>query len=419
MNSSNPHVRDHAEASESLDELDHRRLIQAYDLGHIEPHSPGLIHWHPNGVRVLQRLEAFVRGIHQAHGYQEVRSPALLSRQLWEKSGHWDKYRDGMFVADGPDEEGAYAVKPMSCPGQIGIYQHRRRSYRELPLRMFEFGQVHRREPSGSLSGWLRLRGFVQDDSHVFLAVDQLQEVVKGFVDMVGQAYPAFGFERWRWRLSLRPEQRAGADSLWDEAENRLRQVCQDLGLEVEECPGEGAFYGPKLEAVLEDRLGRQWQCGVVQVDFVLPERFDLAYQGADGSDNHRPVLVHHAVLGSLERWLAISLEHNGRLPDWMAPIMVGVCPIGAEQENAAHDLAKQLESVGVSAMVVANDPLKGRLRSLAEAKVPVWAVLGAREVEGESVSVRRHDGVASVCDAQGWVDRMARLQKNRRDWHP
>lgn len=402
-----------------LEDNDHRRLIQVYDLGHTNPQSPGIIHWHPNGVKVLQRLEAFVRRLHVQRGYQEVRTPALLSRQLWEQSGHWEKYRQAMFVADGPDGEGAYAVKPMSCPGQIDIYRHRRRSYRELPMRLFEFGQVHRREPSGALSGWLRLRGFTQDDSHVFLAVDQLDQVVADFVGMVGQAYPAFGFQKWKWRLSLRPERRAGSDLLWNEAETRLRQVCARLGLEVEECPGEGAFYGPKLKAVLEDRLGRQWQCGVVQLDFVLPERFDLAYQGRDGRDDHRPVVVHHAVLGSLERWLAISLEHNGRLPDWMAPVIVGVCPVGAEQNEAAHDLVARLDEVGVSARVWSDDPLKGRLRELAQAKVPVWAVLGRREVEHGDVSVRRAQGEAVVCNVEGWVARMGRIQRQRGEWRP
>lgn len=403
----------------SPDELDHRRLIQAYDLGHIEQHSPGLIHWHPNGVRSLKRLESFVRQLHRRHGYEEVRTPTLLSRQLWERSGHWDKYRQGMFVAGGADGEDVYAVKPMSCPGQIAIYQHKRRSYRELPLRLFEFGQVHRLEPSGSLSGWLRLRGFTQDDSHVFAATEHLQEVVADFVNMVGEAYPAFGFERWKWKLSLRPEKRVGSDTLWDEAENRLRQACESLGLEAEECPGDGAFYGPKLEVVLEDRLGRQWQCGVVQLDFALPERFDLSHQGADGRDDHRPILVHHAVLGSLERWIAICLEHNGRLPDWMAPIMVGICPVGAEQEPAARALAQQLDEAGISAKVLSNDPLKGRLRDLAQAKVPIWAVLGKREVESECVSVRRSDGESVLCHQEGWIGRMARLQRQRREWIP
>ncbi len=382
---------------------DHRRLVQAYDLGHIEEHSPGLIHWHPAGVKVLRKLEGFVRDLHEAQGYEEVRSPALLSRALWEKSGHWQKYRAGMFVAEGADGDSVYAVKPMSCPGQIGIYDHRRRSYRELPLRLFEFGHVHRNEPSGSLSGWLRLRGFVQDDSHVFLAPDQLQQVVESFVSMVSHAYPAFGFQKWRWRLSLRPAMRSGDDALWDEAEGRLRAVCRHLGLDVEECPGEGAFYGPKLEAVLEDRLGREWQCGVVQVDFVLPKQFELHYQGADGLE-HSPILVHHAVLGSLERWLAVVLEHNGCLPDWLAPVAVGVCPISDDQLPQAEAFAHALRAQGVSVVVSAHDPLKGRLRDLAESKVPVWAVIGAREAAAGQVSVRRADGPSQVVEAQEWA---------------
>lgn len=397
--------------------FDHRRLIAAYDLGHIEEHSPGLIHWHPAGVKVLRSLEAFVRQLHEQQGYQEVRSPAMLSKALWEKSGHWAKYRQGMFVADGPDGESAYAIKPMSCPGQIGIYQHRRRSYRELPLPLFEFGHVHRNEPSGSLSGWLRLRGFVQDDSHVFLAPDQLGQVVAGFVRMVSQAYPAFGFSKWRWRLSLRPEQRAGSDEVWDQAEGRLRQVCADLGLEVEECPGEGAFYGPKLEAVLEDRLGRQWQCGVVQVDFVLPKLFGLKYQGEDGSDQHEPILVHHAVLGSLERWLAVSLEHNGALPDWLVPVAVGVCPVGQGQEAAAQALVDRLQQAGVRAEFSAGDPLNKRLRDLAEAKVPVWAVVGAREADSGMVSARRHDGKPVVLPVDQFVEQMALAMLRRQAW--
>ena len=393
--------------------FDHRRLVSAYDLGHIEEHSPGLIHWHPAGVEVLHSLEGFVRGLHQAQGYQEVRSPALLSKALWERSGHWSKYRQGMFVAQGADGDSDYAVKPMSCPGQIGIYQHRRRSYRELPLKLFEFGHVHRNEPSGALSGWLRLRGFVQDDSHVFLAPDQLGQVVENFVQMVSKAYPAFGFHQWRWRLSLRPEQRAGSDAVWDQAEALLRQACEALGLEVEECPGEGAFYGPKLEAVIQDRLGREWQCGVVQADFVLPERFGLRYQGADGSDQHEPILVHHAVLGSLERWLAVVLEHNGCLPDWLCPVAVGVCPVGQDQEAMAAGVVAKLKAVGVRAVLSAGDPLNKRLRDLAEAKVPVWAVIGAREANSGQISVRRHDGKPEVKAVDDWVEEMAQALRH------
>lgn len=401
------------------DDMDHRHLIQSYDLGHIDPHSPGLIHWHRNGTRVLRSLEGFIRDLHLRHGYEEVRSPLLLSRHLWERSGHWNKYREHMFVVEGPDGEEGYAVKPMSCPGHIGIYQHQRRSYRELPLKLFEFGHVHRREPSGALSGWLRLRGFTQDDSHVFASLSQIPNILGGFVNMVKETYPAFGFSKWRWRLSFRPEIRAGSDTLWDEAENRMRQACETLGLEVELVQGGGAFYGPKIEVILEDRLGRDWQCGVVQLDFVLPERFDLKYQGEDGRVDHRPVLVHHAVLGSLERWIAITLEHNGRLPDWMAPVVVGVCPVGAEQELMARELARDLEAAGVHAAVLANEPLGARLRDLAKAKIPVWAVIGPREMAEYAVSVRRYDGKAVVCDTQGWVDRMARCQRDRREWQP
>ena len=385
---------------------DHRDLIAAYDLGHIEPHSPGLIHWHPNGVRVLRRLEHWVRQAHERHGYQEVRTPALLSKSLWERSGHWDKYRAGMFVAQGPDDEAPYAVKPMSCPGQINVYAQRRRSYRELPLRLFEFGSVHRNEPSGALSGWLRLRGFVQDDAHVFLAPDQLNAVVMDFVGMVAELYPKFGFERWSWRLSLRPDVRAGSDAVWDQAEAALRSACAAAGVSPVECPGEGAFYGPKLEVVHEDRLGRSWQCGVVQADFVLPERFDLSY--LDDQDRpQRPILVHHAVLGSLERWLAIALEHAGRLPDALAPVQVGVCPVGAEQEPSARSLVDRLRRAGLHAQVLANDPLGGRVRRLWEAKVPWVAVLGAREVAEGSVSVRHHGGVAEAMGLEAWIERL------------
>ena len=402
-----------------IESHDHRRLVAAYDLGHIEEHSPGLIHWHPPGTAVVRQLEAFVRGLHEEHGYEEVRSPALLSRALWERSGHWEKYRAGMFVAEGPDGDSAYAVKPMSCPGQIGIYQHRRRSYRELPLRLFEFGHVHRNEPSGALSGWLRLRGFVQDDSHIFLEPEQLQQVIAGFVTMVEKAYAAFGFEAWRWRLALRPDQRAGSDAVWDDAESRLRAACANLGLAVEECPGEGAFYGPKLEAVLQDRHGREWQCGVVQVDFVLPKRFGLAYQDAEGCSSREPLLVHHAVLGSLERWLAIVLEHHGALPDWLAPVPVGVCPVGQGQEEAAQRLVLRLREQGVPAHLMVDDSLGKRLRALAEMKVPMWAVVGAREAVADSVSVRRHNGPAAVLPIEEWVREVACCRRERREWRP
>lgn len=384
-------------------EISHRQLIQAYDLGHIEEHSPGMIHWHPNGIKVLNKLKSYVRQLHENHQYLEVSSPIILSKSLWEQSGHWDKYQDGMFVIAEPKNEISYAVKPMSCPGQINIYNHQRRSYRELPLKLFEFGQVHRNEPSGALNGWLRLRGFTQDDSHIFLEQGQLLEVVLDFVKMVEEAYLKFGFDKWKWKLSLRPEKRAGSDAIWDKAEQQLRDVCHQLGLKVEEAPGEGAFYGPKLEAVLEDNLGRQWQCGVVQVDFVLPERFDLNFQNKEGKQE-QPILVHHAVLGSLERWISIVLEHHGRLPEWLVPCPVAICPISKEQKEAALILQQKLKKKGILSKIVADDPISGRLRHLAQEKIPFCIILGKREIENQEISWRAHGINQEIMKEEAWL---------------
>lgn len=366
--------------------IDHRDIVRSLDLGHIQAHSPGLIHWHPGGAWVIGRLEQAIAGLHARHGYQQVRSPMLLARELWEKSGHWDKYAHGMFVARG-GREGEYAVKPMSCPGHIHIYQDKRRSWRELPMRLFEFGHVHRSEPSGALSGWLRLRGFVQDDSHVFCRAEDLDGVVGDFMAMVGQAYGWFGLEVDQWRLALRPGQRIGGDGAWDQAEGLLRAACQRHGIGVSEAPGEGAFYGPKLEASIKDRMGRAWQCGVAQVDFQLPERFELAYQDGQGQ-MARPVMVHHAVLGSLERWLAIVMEHQGGLPDWLSPRQVAVLPVGGGQHEACEHMAAQLRAAGVRAAVVADGPMGGRIREVAEGGWSEFAVVGGREALAGAVCV-------------------------------
>lgn len=372
---------------------DHRELIQAYDLGHIEEHSPGLIHWHPNGQKVLKKLKQIVSNLHEQYKYQEVSSPMILHRSLWEQSGHWDKYQHNMFVAQGgSDEQGQYAIKPMSCPGHISIFKHQNRSYRQLPHRLFEFGHVHRNEPSGALSGWMRLRGFVQDDSHVFAQPNQIAHVVGDLVKMVEHMYRLFGFEQWKWRLSLRPEQRSGSDELWDQAENALREVCAQLNLEVVEAPGEGAFYGPKLEAAVEDRLGRQWQCGVAQVDFVLPQQFDLGYWNDQGAKDV-PVMIHHAVLGSLERWLSIVMEHHGELPDWLHPNPIVLLPISQQQSDFVASLSQQLHARGMEHIVLDDGPIQGRLREADRLAIPNRWVIGAREVEHNSVAVRRfHD---------------------------
>lgn len=388
--------------------VDHRVLLQAMDLAHVEEHSPGVVFWHPPGVSMLRRLENFCRHLHESEGYQEVRSPLLLSRSLWERSGHWQKYREAMYVVN----EGDLALKPMSCPGHLAIFADARRSYRDLPFRLFEFGAVHRQEPSGALSGLFRLRGFVQDDSHVVLARKQIQEGVEAFVRMVEQAYPAMGFERWSYRIALRPEVRSGDDNEWDAAEAALRQAAQRLGLVCEEAPGEGAFYGPKLEVALHDGQGRSWQCGVVQVDFVLPRQFDLSFQNA-GGESERPVVLHHAVFGSLERFVAILMEHHGGLPDGLAPCPVAVCPIGEAQQASARALVAQLRAQGVPARGVEDGPLNGRLRHLAQAQVPVWAILGAREDAQGHVMVRRKD------DPKGRLwERSAWVQKIALAWH-
>ena len=392
---------------------DHRDLVRAHDLGHIQEHSPGLIHWHPAGRRLIKRLQEDIGALHAAYGYEEVASPLIMHRSLWEQSGHWDKYQAHMFVAQGGDQdEGVYAIKPMSCPGHINIYQHRRRSFRELPMRLFEFGHVHRREPAGALSGWMRLRGFVQDDSHVFCAHSHIQQVVREWGEMVQQVYHAFGFSHWSWSLSLRPEHRSGSDAVWDQAEQALRAACVAMDVVVNEKPGEGAFYGPKLEAVLVDRLGRSWQCGVAQLDFVLPQRFDLSYQDSDGSAQV-PVLVHHAVVGSLERWMSIVMEHHGALPDAYAPHVVAVLPISQDQAAAARALADQLQVQGVPAVVLEDGPLPGRLRQADERLIPHRWVLGRRELAEGSISVRvAHDPPQVVPQDQAVADLVARLDR-------
>ena len=302
------------------------------------------------------------------------------------------------------------AIKPMSCPGHIEVFKSRPRSYRELPLKLFEFGHVHRKEASGALSGWLRLRGFVQDDSHVFASLEQLPALIDQFVELVEQAYPKFGFEEWSWKISLRPEQRAGSEEGWDQAERALREACQARGLLVEEKPGEGAFYGPKLEAVLKDRLGRSWQCGVVQVDFVLPDRFELEYQDAKGQWV-RPVMLHHAVLGSLERWLAIVMEHHGGLPDALHPQPVAVLPVSDRHSEKAKEWAKAIEqSIQRPVVILDKGPLKGRLKEADGLMIPWRWVVGDQEQDIKGIgSVRRgHESVQSM-SLEEWVDLVAK----------
>lgn len=396
------------EAIERDPDGDHRHLGQVMDLYHIEEHSPGMVFWHPDGWKLFRVVETYMRRVHEAHGYREVRTPQILNRSLWEKSGHWDKFRSSMFttgaadpvggIADFFDSEPDYAIKPMSCPGHIAVFQHRRRSYRELPYRLLEMGVVHRNESSGSLSGIMRLRQFTQDDAHILCTEDQIVSETANYIEMLGEVYRRFGFDAWTVKLSTRPAVRAGDDALWDKAEHALMNACLQLGVAYEIQPGEGAFYGPKLEFTLHDALGRPWQCGTIQVDFVLPGRFDLGYVGDNGGTTaedgtpHRPVLLHHAVLGSLERFIGILLEHHrGVLPLDLAPVQTVVASISEKSADYAVKVAEVLTRYGVRAEVdVGADKIGAKIRHHFNRKVATVAVVGEREAEADEVNVRR-----------------------------
>lgn len=369
----------------------------ALDLLHFEDHSPGQVFWHPAGAALMRRVEDLLLREHVKEGCLEVRSPMLLDRSLWERSGHWDKYQDSMFLASGRGDKGGrnLALRPMSCPGHILIYSGRPRSRRELPLRLFEFGRVFRNESSGSLAGLMRLRAFEQDDSHVFCAADQVGGVVGAFVALIRRVYSAFGFSEPKWRLSLRPEVRAGSDEAWDKAESALRSACAAEGLSPEAAAGEGAFYGPKLEAVLSDGRGREWQCGVVQADFVLPGRFGLSFLNPDGS-HEVPVLLHRAAVGSLERWIGVLLEKYGSdLPPWLAFEPVRVLAVGKGGDGdaaaeAAERFAASLRGRGVAAGIDASQsPLKAKIKDALSAGVPILAVIGPKEARNGLVALR------------------------------
>lgn len=379
---------------------DHRELARVMDLFHFEEHSPGMVFWHPMGWRVFRAIENYMRRLYEAYSFEEVRSPLALSRVLWEKSGHWEKFRDNIFVVGGletnenedlgnvsPD----YALKPMSCPAHIGIYKARKRSYREMPIRLVEFGMVHRNEPSGTLSGCMRLRQFVQDDAHIFCQEADVKSEIRNFLNMVSEVYKAFGYENFAIKISTRPEKRLGSDELWNKAELLLAEACDSLGYAYELLPGEGAFYGPKIEVSLKDRLGRAWQCGTFQVDFNLPQIFDLAFVNNNGS-LEQPVILHQAVLGSIERWIGILLEnHGGALPLWLAPIQIAVASISEKSVDWAEVIVERLRRIGVRTELIKSDrPISKKIRELSQRKVPLIAVVGEREASDGTVNLRR-----------------------------
>ncbi len=375
---------------EEADKRDHRKLGRELGLFHIEEHSPGMIFWHDKGWALYRTIEAFVRKKISQKGYIEVKTPTLVDKTLWEASGHWEKFRENMFVANS-DEERILCVKPMNCPFHVQIFRQGIKSYRDLPLRMAEFGSCHRNEPSGSLHGIMRIRGFVQDDAHIFCTEDQITSETVAFCDLLKDVYKAFGFTSIAVKFSDRPEKRAGEDATWDKAEGALKEAVVAAGLEYTLNPGEGAFYGPKLEFVLRDAIGRDWQCGTLQVDFVLPERLDASYVAPDGS-KQRPVMLHRAILGSLERFIGILIEeHAGKFPLWLAPVQAVVATITEAADDYAKSVHERLQNAGIRAIIdTSNNKINYKVREHSMAKVPVMLVVGAKEAENQGVSIRR-----------------------------
>ncbi len=381
----------HLHQLEEAERRDHRRIGREMDLFHIQEEAVGSIFWHPKGWKLYRTVEDYMRRRLDASGYDEVRTPQLVDRSLWERSGHWEKYREHMFVATVEDEEKTLALKPMNCPCHVQIFRHGLRSYRELPLRMAEFGACHRYEPSGALHGIMRVRGFTQDDAHIFCTEDQIAGETARFVELLRSVYADFGYDSFRIKFADRPDTRAGDDAVWDRAEAALREACAMAGVDYELNPGEGAFYGPKLEFVLRDAIGRDWQCGTLQVDFVLPERLDAEYVGED-SARHRPVMLHRAILGSFERFLGILIEqYAGRFPLWLAPVQVVVASIVSDAAGYAEEVAASLRAAGMEARAdTRNEKINAKVREHSLAHVPVLAVVGRREAEQRSVALRR-----------------------------
>ncbi len=373
---------------EEADKRDHRKLGRELDLFHIDDHAPGLVFWHPKGWTVWQGVEQYMRKVYQDNGYQEVKGPQLLDKTLWEKTGHWDKYRDNMFTTE--SEKRDFALKPMNCPGHILIFKQGIKSYRDLPLRYGEFGQCHRNEPTGGLHGIMRVRGFTQDDGHIFCTEDQIQPEVLAFTALLQEVYADFGFRHIIYKVATRPEARIGSDESWDKAESALIESLRASGCEFEISPGEGAFYGPKIEYTLKDAIGRQWQCGTIQVDFSMPERLDAEYVGEDGA-RHRPVMLHRAIVGSLERFIGILIEeHAGALPTWLAPEQVSVLTITDSQADYARDVAKTLQNQGLRVKLdLRNEKITYKIREHSLQKLPYILVVGDKEMAAGAVSVR------------------------------
>ena len=383
-------LRQYLHMLEEAEKRDHRRLGRVMDLFHFQEEAPGAVFWHANGWAMFQSLVNYTRQRNNEAGYQEVNTPEMVARTLWERSGHWDTFGENMFTSETVDGR-MFAIKPMNCPGHIQIYNQGIKSYRDLPLRIAEFGKCHRYEPSGALHGMMRVRAFTQDDAHIFCTPEQITDESIAVCNLILSIYRDFGFDDVRIKFADRPEVRVGEDEIWDQAEAALLQALEAGGLEYTHNPGEGAFYGPKLEFVLRDAIGRDWQCGTLQVDLNMPGRLDASYIGADGN-KHTPVMLHRAMLGSLERFMGILLEHHaGNLPLWLAPQQVKVLTITSEADDYASDIVAALRAAGVRADAdLRNEKISYKVREHSVAKVPVLFAVGQREVENRSVAVRR-----------------------------
>jgi threonyl-tRNA synthetase len=374
---------------EEAEKRDHRKLGKEMKLFHFQEEAAGMPFWHPNGWTIYTQIEAYMRKKQREYGYKEINTPKLVDRKLWEQSGHWEKFREHMYTTE--SDERIFALKPMNCPCHVQVFNQGLVSYRDLPLRLAEFGSCHRYEPSGALHGLMRVRSFTQDDAHIFCAKDKITEETEIFCKMLLEVYKDFGFADVKVKFSDRPKTRAGSDEVWDEAEQCLKEAVEHAGLDYSLNPGEGAFYGPKLEFVLTDAIGRDWQCGTLQVDFVLPERLDANYIGADNT-KHRPVMLHRAILGSFERFIGILIEnHAGRFPMWLAPTQVVVTGITSEQDGYVQDVYEQLKSAGLRAEIdLRNEKINYKVREHSHAKTPAIFVAGGREAENNTITVRR-----------------------------
>ncbi|MBA2709908.1 MAG: threonine--tRNA ligase [Tatlockia sp.] len=398
-------LADYLHKIEEAEKRDHRKLGKSLDFFHFQDIAPGMVFWHPKGWIVYQLLQQYMRSRLTDFGYQEIRTPQLVDKILWEKSGHWENFREEMFITE--TENRQYAVKPMSCPCHVQVFNQGLRSYRELPLRYSEFGNCHRCEPSGALHGLLRVRNMVQDDGHIFCTEEQIQSEVAMILELVQSAYKDFGFTEIKYRLALRPDKRVGSDAVWDRAEEALKDAMRDKGITWIDAPGEGAFYGPKIECSLSDCLGRIWQCGTIQVDFSMPDRLEAQYVAEDGS-KRTPVMVHRAILGTFERFMGILIEHYaGRFPLWLAPVQAVVLTISDKQHKFAKNVNTILQKQGIRATFdLRNEKIGFKIREHTLQKVPYLLVIGDKEVETETVSVRTREGadlgqmnLETICD--------------------